>query len=199
MAAPRTACSAVTEAAGFRLMPRLPVYPEFIGGDWIDPGLAPQGARRPSTARATLCAAAFHVFVEGSRPTMTQITFLRLRPADAASTSCGRRRGVVKAATAVEVDALDHAGPARPARGRSCPGCDRHSAVTPSRWRGSSTPDEALELLSRGVPGWRLTRRRYRRSSSPCSMRWLGPRRRSCAPAELRSPTAASLVAIAWP
>ncbi|MDP2622239.1 MAG: 7,8-didemethyl-8-hydroxy-5-deazariboflavin synthase CofG [Actinomycetota bacterium] len=25
-----------TEAAGFRLMPRLPVYPEFISADWID-------------------------------------------------------------------------------------------------------------------------------------------------------------------
>jgi FO synthase len=30
-----------TEAAGFRLMPRLPVYPEFIDSDWIDPGLLP--------------------------------------------------------------------------------------------------------------------------------------------------------------
>lgn len=30
-----------TEAAGFRLMPRLPVYPEFITSDWIDPGLLP--------------------------------------------------------------------------------------------------------------------------------------------------------------
>lgn len=28
-----------TEAAGFRLMPRLPVYPEFISADWIDSGL----------------------------------------------------------------------------------------------------------------------------------------------------------------
>ncbi|HEX9977842.1 MAG TPA: 7,8-didemethyl-8-hydroxy-5-deazariboflavin synthase CofG, partial [Acidimicrobiia bacterium] len=28
-----------TEAAGFRLMPRLPVYPEFIGDRWIDPVL----------------------------------------------------------------------------------------------------------------------------------------------------------------
>jgi hypothetical protein len=25
-----------TAAAGFRLMPRLPVYPEFISADWID-------------------------------------------------------------------------------------------------------------------------------------------------------------------
>jgi FO synthase len=31
-----------TEAAGFRLMPRLPVYPEFIGPEWIDPGLLPR-------------------------------------------------------------------------------------------------------------------------------------------------------------
>jgi FO synthase len=30
-----------TEAAGFRLMPRLPVYPEFISADWIDPALLP--------------------------------------------------------------------------------------------------------------------------------------------------------------
>jgi FO synthase len=29
----------VTEAAGFRLMPRLPVYPEYIHSEWIDPGL----------------------------------------------------------------------------------------------------------------------------------------------------------------
>ncbi|MFQ5947805.1 MAG: 7,8-didemethyl-8-hydroxy-5-deazariboflavin synthase CofG [Acidimicrobiia bacterium] len=28
-----------TEVAGFRLMPRLPVYPEFITEEWIDPGL----------------------------------------------------------------------------------------------------------------------------------------------------------------
>jgi FO synthase len=32
----------VTEAAGFRLMPRLPVYPEFIEPEWIDPGLVPK-------------------------------------------------------------------------------------------------------------------------------------------------------------
>jgi FO synthase len=31
-----------TEAAGFRLAPRLPVYPEFIGEEWIDPGLLPK-------------------------------------------------------------------------------------------------------------------------------------------------------------
>ncbi len=31
-----------TEAAGFRLMPRLPVYPEFIMPEWIDPGLLPE-------------------------------------------------------------------------------------------------------------------------------------------------------------
>ena len=30
-----------TEAAGFRLMPRLPVYPEFIADTWIDPALLP--------------------------------------------------------------------------------------------------------------------------------------------------------------
>jgi len=28
-----------TEAGGFELVPRLPVYPEFIGEQWIDPGL----------------------------------------------------------------------------------------------------------------------------------------------------------------
>ncbi len=33
---------AATEGAGFRLVPRLPVYPEFIGPDWIDPALLPQ-------------------------------------------------------------------------------------------------------------------------------------------------------------
>ena len=31
-----------TEATGFRLAPRLPVYPEFIGEEWIDPGLLPK-------------------------------------------------------------------------------------------------------------------------------------------------------------
>jgi len=30
-----------TEAAGFTLRPRLPVYPEFISDEWIDPGLLP--------------------------------------------------------------------------------------------------------------------------------------------------------------
>ena len=30
-----------TEAAGYRLMPRLPIYPEFIGSEWIHPGLLP--------------------------------------------------------------------------------------------------------------------------------------------------------------
>lgn len=34
--------AARTEAAGFRLMPRLPVYPEFIDEEWIDPGLLPK-------------------------------------------------------------------------------------------------------------------------------------------------------------
>lgn len=33
---------AVTRAAGFRLEPRLPVYPEYIGGSWIDAGLLPK-------------------------------------------------------------------------------------------------------------------------------------------------------------
>ena len=33
---------AITTRAGFRLMPRLPVYPEYIGPDWIDPGLLPK-------------------------------------------------------------------------------------------------------------------------------------------------------------
>lgn len=28
-----------TEARGFELVPRLPVYPEYIGGEWLDPGL----------------------------------------------------------------------------------------------------------------------------------------------------------------
>jgi 7,8-didemethyl-8-hydroxy-5-deazariboflavin synthase CofG subunit len=28
-----------TRAAGFSLVPRLPVYPEFLGPEWIDPGL----------------------------------------------------------------------------------------------------------------------------------------------------------------
>jgi len=31
-----------TEAAGFRLAPRLPVYPEFIDEEWIDSGLLPK-------------------------------------------------------------------------------------------------------------------------------------------------------------
>jgi FO synthase len=32
---------AVTSAAGFELRPRLPVYPEYLTSDWIDPGLLP--------------------------------------------------------------------------------------------------------------------------------------------------------------
>ncbi len=32
----------VTEDAGFRLLPRLPVYPRFIDANWIDPGLLPR-------------------------------------------------------------------------------------------------------------------------------------------------------------
>jgi len=32
----------VTEERGFVLAPRLPVYPEYIGGEWIDPGLLPR-------------------------------------------------------------------------------------------------------------------------------------------------------------
>jgi FO synthase len=32
----------VTEQAGFVLKPRLPVYPEYIGAEWIDPGLLPK-------------------------------------------------------------------------------------------------------------------------------------------------------------
>ncbi len=31
-----------TNAAGFELVPRLPVYPEFISSEWIDPGLLPK-------------------------------------------------------------------------------------------------------------------------------------------------------------
>jgi len=33
---------AVSEGAGFRLVPRLPVYPRFIGADWIDSRLLPK-------------------------------------------------------------------------------------------------------------------------------------------------------------
>ncbi len=33
---------AVTTDAGFRLMPRLPVYPRYIDDEWIDPGLLPR-------------------------------------------------------------------------------------------------------------------------------------------------------------
>lgn len=33
---------AVTEGAGFRLVPRLPVYPEFLDPSWIDPELLPK-------------------------------------------------------------------------------------------------------------------------------------------------------------
>jgi FO synthase len=33
---------AVTEGAGFELRPRLPVYPEFVGEEWIDPDLIPK-------------------------------------------------------------------------------------------------------------------------------------------------------------
>ena len=36
------ALRARTEAAGFRLMPRLPVYPGYISERWIDPGLLPK-------------------------------------------------------------------------------------------------------------------------------------------------------------
>lgn len=32
----------VTETAGFRLMPRLPVYPEFISDEWVDASLLPK-------------------------------------------------------------------------------------------------------------------------------------------------------------
>ncbi len=32
----------VTEAAGFHLRPRLPVYPEYLDDRWIDPGLLPK-------------------------------------------------------------------------------------------------------------------------------------------------------------
>jgi FO synthase len=31
--------AARTEAAGFRLRPRLPVYPEYLAGEWLDPSL----------------------------------------------------------------------------------------------------------------------------------------------------------------
>jgi len=31
-----------TEAAGFRLVPRLPVYPEYLTAEWVDPGLLPR-------------------------------------------------------------------------------------------------------------------------------------------------------------
>ena len=31
-----------TEGAGFRLVPRLPVYPEYLTEEWIDPGLLPR-------------------------------------------------------------------------------------------------------------------------------------------------------------
>jgi FO synthase len=37
---------AVTRAAGFDLKPRLPVYPEFLSDEWIDPGLLPAAVER---------------------------------------------------------------------------------------------------------------------------------------------------------
>src|SRR5690606_3537127 len=35
----REELAARTAAAGFRLLPRLPVYPGYTGDEWIDPGL----------------------------------------------------------------------------------------------------------------------------------------------------------------
>ncbi len=32
----------VTQKAGFELRPRLPVYPEYLSDEWIDPGLMPK-------------------------------------------------------------------------------------------------------------------------------------------------------------
>lgn len=34
--------AAVTKAGGFELRPRLPVYPEYLGPDWVDPALLPR-------------------------------------------------------------------------------------------------------------------------------------------------------------
>jgi len=40
---------AVTSAAGFELQPRLPVYPEYLNDDWIDPGLLPAAVERSTS------------------------------------------------------------------------------------------------------------------------------------------------------
>lgn len=39
----------VTSAAGFDLRPRLPVYPEYLTRDWIDPGLLPDVVERSTS------------------------------------------------------------------------------------------------------------------------------------------------------
>lgn len=87
---------------------------------------------------------------------MTEITFLRLRPAESINelwAATRRREGT----TAAEVASLTEADRAGALAGGLGPISIGPSAVAPLSW--VVAPDEALDLHDAGVPGWRITLR----------------------------------------
>ena len=79
----------VTEAAGFELRQRMPVYPEYLTPEWIDRGLLPGLVSAVDDQG--------YAVVEEKSDHMTDITFVRLRPAEDGPGPLGRsqaaRRG----------------------------------------------------------------------------------------------------------
>ena len=85
---------------------------------------------------------------------MTTITFLRLRPAESVNAlwAATRRR---EGSTAVEVPALDAADRAAAIAGRLLPVSVGPEEAIPLAW--VVAPQEAPDLISGGVAGWRIT------------------------------------------
>ena len=149
-----------TEAAGFRLAPRLPVYPEYLDERWIDPGLLAKaqgrGRRRWLRPRPS-----------GGRV----ITFCRLRPARGPDARLGRgaaRRGVQRSPRSPSMTAETHRSLSR---GRSSAGGRRlPTRVPPPGW-----PRPPMHSLWRTGSRWLADHRGRRRADrSRCSMPWCG-------------------------
>jgi FO synthase len=85
---------------------------------------------------------------------MTEITFLRLRPAERINElwAATRRREGATAAEVVSLSAADRAGALAGGLGPVSVG---PSAVAALAW--VATPEEALDLHAEGIPGWRIT------------------------------------------
>ena len=137
---------AVTNDAGFELRQRLPVYPEFITEEWIDPGLIDR-VRSVDRQRWVR-------FNAGTGQRMTTITFLQLRPGDNVSArwAAARHR---EGSTAVEVEGLSDEERTAALDGGLLPVAVGSADVAAIAY--VATPEKALALFDDGIPGWQIT------------------------------------------